>query len=191
MKAKMKKKKNKIEELSGKLDQIHIFLRGGYIVPYQDVSGKYILNTEQLRNEKLNLIVNLDDFNQSSGELFFDNDEADTIKNNTYYRVEMSYSEKKLSFNTYKNRLEKYNYNDHILGKIEFWGLSQINEMKDKNKNENKSKIISLNVIYNDKQYPTGIIEGIYDQENDKAIFEISKGDKNISIFDINEMEFN
>ena len=45
-------------------------MRGGYIVPYQDVSGKYILNTEQLRNEKLNLIVNLDDFNPKDGDEF-------------------------------------------------------------------------------------------------------------------------
>jgi alpha-glucosidase (family GH31 glycosyl hydrolase) len=180
--------KNKIVELSGKLDQIHIFLRGGYIVPYQDVFDKYILNTEKLRNEKLNLIVNIDNFNQSRGELFFDNDDIDTIKNSTYFRVEISYSENKLNFNTYKNRLDKYEYNDHILGKIEFWRINQLIEMNDKN--ENKSKIISLNVTYNENTNPAEIIEGVYDKENDKAIFEISKGDKSISIFDINEMEF-
>ena len=182
---------NKIVELSGNLDKIHIFVRGGFIVPYQDVFDKYIINTEKLRNEKLNLIVNLDDFNQSRGELFFDNDETDTIKNNTYYRVEMSYSEQKLTFNTYKNRLEQYNFNDHILGKIEFWRISQIIEMKDKDKNKNKSKIINLNLSYNDDKFQTENLEGVYDEENDKAIFEISKGDKSISIFDINEMTFN
>ena len=57
-------------------------------------------------------------------------------------------------------------------------------------KNENKSKIISLNVTYNENTNPAEIIEGVYDKENDKAIFEISKEDKSISIFDINEMEF-
>ena len=46
--------KNKIVELSGKLDQIHIFLRGGYIVPYQDVFDKYILKEIGKRNSMQN-----------------------------------------------------------------------------------------------------------------------------------------
>lgn len=146
-----------------------------------------ILNTAKLRNEKINLIVNLDNYNQSKGDIFFDNDDVDVIKNDTFYRVEISFLEQKLTFNTYKNRLDNYNYNDHILGKIEFWRISQVLEIRDKN--DNKSKIINLNITYTDMLYPSESLEGIYDQENDKAIFEISKGDKNVSIFDIMEME--
>ena len=32
-------------KLSGKKDELHIFLRGGYIIPMQDTFGKYIMNT--------------------------------------------------------------------------------------------------------------------------------------------------
>ena len=53
-------------ELSGKMDKIHLFLRGGFIIPYQNTLDKFILNSEQLRNEKINLIVNIDNFNQSN-----------------------------------------------------------------------------------------------------------------------------
>jgi hypothetical protein len=178
-------KKNMIE-LSGKIDEIHLFLRGGYIVPYQDINGKYIPNTEKLKDEKINLIVNIDNYSQSRGELFFDDDKTDTIKNNLYYRVEMFYNDKTLSFTTYKNNIDKYKYNDHILGKIEFWRISSIVEMN--NKKEKKTKAISLKMTYNDNKKEENV-EGIYDQENDKVIFEISKDDKSISIFNINEFE--
>ena len=180
--------KKNIIELSGKLDQIHLFLRGGYIVPYQDISEKYILNTEKLRNEKINLIVNIDNYNQSRGEFFFDDDRLDTIKDNLYYRIEIFYSFKRLTFSTYQHNLDKYNYNDHILGKIEFWRINSILETN--NKKEKKTKVINLNITYNDKT-PSEIIEGIYDHENDKVVFEISKDDKSRSIFNINEMVIN
>ena len=180
--------KKNIIELSGKLDQIHLFLRGGFIVPYQDISEKYILNTEKLRNEKINLIVNIDNYNQSRGEFFFDDDRLDTIKDNLYYRIEIFYSFKRLTFSSYQHNLDKYNYNDHILGKIEFWRINSILETN--NKKENKTKVINLNITYNDKT-PSEIIEGIYDHENDKVVFEISKDDKSRSIFNINEMVIN
>ena len=174
--------------LSGKLDEIHLFLRGGYIVPYQNVFDKYIPNSQKLQDENINLIINLDNYNQSKGEIFYDNDEPDTIINSTYFRVDLSYSEKTLTVTTYKNNLEKYNFNDHILGVIEFWRIRQIFEMNDKK--ENKTKIISLCINYKDNKKEKENIEGIYDPENDKAIFEISKGNKKISLFDINEIEF-
>ena len=182
------KENNKImiAELSGKLDNIHLFLRGGFIVPYQNVFDNYILNTQRLRDEKINLIVNIDNYNNSKGEIFYDNDGIDTIKNNTYFRVDMYYNDNKLSFTTFKNNLEKYDYNDHILGKIEFWRISDL--IKVNNLKEDKTPIISLNVTYNDNKKGEDIIEGIYEKENDKAIFEISQGDKTVSIFDINEM---
>ena len=45
---------NKIIKLSGKLDKIYIFLRGGFIVPMQNTFDKFILNSIKLRDEKLN-----------------------------------------------------------------------------------------------------------------------------------------
>ena len=188
-KKKIKKLKNNdknIVELSGKLDQIHMFLRGGFIVPYQNVFDKFILNSLKLRDEKINLILNIYFYKKSKGQLFFDNDEFDTIKNMTYHRVDMSFSERKVSFNHSRNNLTEYNYNDHILGKIEFWRINEIIEIEKK-----KEKIINLNIIYNDNKTKNEIVKGVYDKDNNKVIFEISKPEKNVSIFDIDEMEFN
>ena len=176
--------------LSGKLDQIHLFMRGGYIIPYQDTFHKYILNSKKLKDEKINLIVNIDNYLQSRGELFFDNDRADTVTKNKYFRVDIYYNEKALTFTTYKNNLEEYKYNDHIIGKIEFWRFKEMLEIN--NQNENKTFAIICNITYNDNSnlYPKSI-KGVYDQENDKAIFEISKEDKNVSIFNIYEVIIN
>ena len=56
------------------------------------------------------------------------------------------------------------------------------------NENENKTKIVNLKIEYKDNSF-SGNIEGVYFQENDKIVFDISNEDKIISIFDIDEME--
>jgi alpha-glucosidase (family GH31 glycosyl hydrolase) len=179
--------KNKIVELGGDLNTVHLFVRGGFIVPYQNVGEKYIINTKQLRNEKINLIINIDNFNQSKGELFYDNDEINTIEENKYYRVEMFYSEKKITFNTFKNNLESYEYQDHILGKIELWRANEVFTMNDNQ--EQKTKMVLLSIIFNDKTKIENI-EGIYDSNNDKVVFDLNKDNKSISVFNISEIAF-
>ena len=188
----VKKKNNRnkyIKELSGKLDEIHIFLRGGYIVPYQDVFNKYILNTLKLREEKINLIINIDPYGTSTGVIFFDNDGKDTVNNALYHKVDIFYSEKKMTFTTTKYNMTKYDYNDHILGVIEFWRASEV--FKIQNEKDEKTKVIKSKITFNNNKNNPENIEGVYDKENDKAIFEISTAEKNISIFDIKEMVFN
>ena len=180
---------NNTISLSGKLDLLHIFLRGGYIIPYQNTFDKYILNSIKLREEKLNLIININNIKQSKGIIFFDNDGIDTIKNREYCRVDLFFIGKKLDVKSNKNKMKKYNFNDHILGTIELWRINEIFEM---DKEESKKNQFSLKIIYDpnlDKKEE--IIEGKYDRKYNKAIFKISKGDKNISIFDIDEILFN
>lgn len=180
--------KNKIVELSGNLDEIHLFLRGGFILPYQNTSEKYIINTKRLRNEKINLIINIDIYNQSKGEIFYDNDEINTVEENKYFRVEIFYTEKKMTFNTFKNNLEHYEYNDHILGKIELWRANEIFKMNDLK--EEKTKMVLLNIRYSDNTLNENI-EGNYDLNNDKIIFDLSKNNMIVSVFNISEITFN
>ena len=180
---------NNTISLSGKLDLLHVFLRGGYIIPYQNTFDKYILNSLKLREEKLNLIININNIKQSKGIIFFDNDGIDTIKNREYCRVDLFFIGKKLDVKSNKNKMKKYNFNDHILGTIELWRINEIFEM---DKEESKKNEFSLKIIYDpnlDKNEE--IIEGKYDKKYNKAIFKISKGNKNISIFDIDEIIFN
>ena len=181
---------NRLLELSGKLDKIYIFVRGGYIVPYQNVFNKFILNSVKLRDEKLNLIINPNENKESKGVLFFDNDEINTIEKNIYYRIDMYFKDNKLVIKCNKNNIDKYNYNDHILGIIEFWRANEIFELKD-NSDLLKIDSINMSIFYNNKNKKEEKIIGFYERENNKIIFDLSKIEENISIFDINEILFN
>ena len=45
-----------------------------------------------------------------------------------------------------------------------------------------------MKISYIDGKKSEDAVEGIYEKENDKVIFEISQGNKNISIFNIKLM---
>ena len=172
--------------LSGKLDEIHLFLREGFIIPKQNTFDKYILNTMKLREEKLDLIINIDSRKQSKGILFFDNDDKDTIKDKTYYKVNLNFINSKLHVITNKNNLKQYNYNDHILGVIELWNVNNVFEIK---KEENK--IYSIEIKFKDDLDKDKIvIEGNYFEDNNKIIYDISKKSNNISLFDVDNLLF-
>jgi len=174
-------KKNKIT-LSGKLDEINIFLRQGYIIPRQNTFDKYILNTMKLRQENLDLIINIDNSKRSKGVIFFDNDDINVISNKRYIRVDLSFSENKLYVNTNKNNLRKYKYNDNILGIIELWNAKKVyKEIKDAKKCN-----IEIN-YYKGRKY----IEGKYDEDNNKIVYNINEKVKDISLFDVKNIVFN
>ena len=179
--------KNKTIKLSGELNKVHIFVRGGFIIPFQDTFNKYILNTMKLREEKLNVIININNLKESKGVIFFDNDDIDTINRKEYIRVDLVYSDKKLTFDTQINNLGQYEFYDHILGKIEIWRIDEIFKI---NKEKEKNLKFKINIIYRNKLNKKEIRNGIYDKNNNKVIFEISKDDENVSIFDIDEILF-
>ena len=176
---------NKIT-LSGKLDEVHIFLREGFIVPKQNTFEKYILNTMKLREEKLDLIINVNSLKQSHGVIFFDNDDANTISDKKYYKVELNFTDNVMNISTEKNNLAKYNYNDHILGTIELWNANNV--FPDANKEENKDKKYCLEIQLAKEKKD---IEGNYDLENNKLVFDINGKENGISLFDINKILFN
>jgi hypothetical protein len=185
-----KKVEGKTINLSGKLDMLHVFLRGGFIVPYQNTFDKYILNSLKLRDEKMNLIININPYKQCKGIFFFDNDEPNVIGEKKYYKVTLRHLGQRLYFFTDKNSLDKYNYNDHILGKIELWRADQVFELDEGDKKKKKVsydlKLTYRQELNRKKEH----IKGTYDNINNKAIFEISREDYNISIFDIDEIRF-
>ena len=84
--------------------------------------------------------------------------------------------------------MDNYEYKDHILGKIELWRANQIFKMNDSK--EEKTKMVVMNVKYHDNANNKNV-EGIYDLNNDKIVFDVSDNKKEISIFDINEITFN
>ena len=178
---------NRKISLSGKLNALHIFLRGGFIIPYQNTFEKYILNSMKLRDEKLNLMVNVDHMKQSKGVIFFDNDGIDTIKNEEFIRIDLTFSENVLHIITNKNKLKKYKFKDHILGNIEFLRINEILEI-----NKEQTDVLrkfTINIVYNkDLNKNNEIMEGVYDSHRNKVTFEISNKTQSISIFDIKEI---
>ena len=170
---------NRTVRLSGKKEELHIFLRGGYIIPMQDTFWKYIMNTYYLRFEKINLIINLDQNGQSKGTIFFDNDEPDTLQNNKYIRVELEFRNKILNIKV-NHIKENYIYKDDILNSIEIW---RINEIYHQNI-INKGNIILRMKVKNKYVY----IKGIVDKETKKMIIFFNN---EISLFDLKEINMN
>jgi hypothetical protein len=54
---------------------------------------------------------------------------------------------------------------------------------------EQKTKMVLLSIIFNDKTKIENI-EGIYDSNNDKVVFDLNKDNKSISVFNISEIAF-
>ena len=184
---KLSDKDTKIK-LSGKLDEVHLFLREGYIIPKQNTFNKYILNTMKLREEKIDLIINVDCNNQSQGVIFYDNDEIDTISEKRFYRVDMNFTNNKLNIVTTKNNLLRYKNKDKFLGSVEIWNAGKVYENIGKDKNKKYRMEINFK---KDADKDKEIIEGKYDSENDKVVYEINEKKWDISIFDIEEVLFN
>ena len=170
--------KRKIK-LSGKKEELHLFLRGGYIIPMQDTLDKYISNTYYLRLKKLNLIINPDSYGYSKGNIFFDNDDIDTLENNTYISVNLEFKGKILKIKVNFNNI-KYIYKDDILNTIEIWRINEIYEEKI----INKGKIDLIMKIKNEIKKTNGVIDK--EKNKMKIIF-----DEEVSLFDINEIDIN
>ena len=165
------------KNLSGKLSELHIFLRGGYIIPMQNTFDTYILNTYYLRKQKINLIINPDNEGNSKGVIFFDNDGNDIIEKNKYIRVDLEFKNKILNIKTNNINNKTYKYKDNLLKTIEIWRISEIFK-NDDIKNRKFDILIKSN--NNKEEYTKGVII----KSKDKLIFELN----DISLFDLKEI---
>ena len=164
--------------LSGKLSELHIFVRGGNIIPMQNTFNKYILNTHYLRKEKLNLIINPDNNGYSKGVIFFDNDENDIIEYENYYRIYLEFKNEILKIKGNNINSINYKYKDNILNKIEIWRISELY----KNEDIVNGKFNLIIKLKNNKTKKK--VKGILSEINDKVIFNL----ENISLFELSEI---
>ena len=165
--------------LSGKLSELHLFLRGGYIIPMQNTFNKYIINTFYLRQEKINIIINPDNEGNSKGVIFYDNDENDVISINKYIRVDLEFKNKTLNITINVLDYSYYKYKDNILNKIEVWRINEILEDKVIN---NKNIVLKGKVKNNEQNLNGHIIKN-----KNKIIIDLD----NISLFDLQEINLN
>ena len=164
------------KNISGKFEDINIYLRGGCVVPFQDIFSKFIKNSYHLRQENMDLIINLNTNGTGKGEFFYDNDDVDTIEKKNYWRINLSYSNKILSINTNKNNLNKYLYKDNILGKIVILNIE----------NPNLKNITAKTITKNEK---SNEIKGEYVLKFKKLIFNFSN--KKIKLEELKQILFN
>ena len=164
--------------LSGKLEELHIFLIGGSIIPMQDTFDKFILNTYHLKNEKINLIINPDNEGFSKGVIFYDNGEIDSITNNNYIRLDLEFYNKILTIKKHIKDSYDYNGKDNILNRLEIWRVNELFKGDDIEGNYNL--MIKLN--NNEEQK----LKGKLIKEKNKVLF----NDINLSLFDLKEMAF-
>ena len=176
--------------LSGKLSELHILIRGGYIIPMQNTFNKFILNSYYLRQEKINLIINPDNLGNSKGVIFYDNDENDVIEYNKYIRVDLEFSNKILTIKINNHNLS-YKYKDNLLNRIEIWRINQILDIN--NKNEQNYSYIDLKIDLIDK--PNQIKKAMIDTKNNKLIIDFNEEKeifwKKLNLFDLNKIYLN
>ena len=172
------------QTLSGKLNELHLFLKGGHIIPMQDTFSNYIKNTHFLRKEKLNLIINPDHEGYSKGTIFYDNDDRDTIEYNKYIRVNLEFKNRELIVNVINTNDLKYHYQDNILNKIEIW---RINEIIDVNLITNNN--IKLKIDLTTKKNEN--INVKFDIFNNKLIIDFNENNIEINLFTLERLYFN
>jgi alpha-glucosidase (family GH31 glycosyl hydrolase) len=164
--------------LSGELDIIHLYMRGGVIVPWQNTFDKYIKNSYYLRKEEyLNLIININEEHKAQGVIFFDNDGVNTIENKNYIRIDLNYENNNLNVDTTVKKDFNYEYNDNHLGVLELWGET--------NKQE-------CNITISTKEFERlslGPYQMIKDDENDKFYVDLSEDQ--LKIDDVINIIFN
>ena len=176
---------NKLRKsLSGKLNELHLFMRGGYIIPMQDTFDNYVMNTYYLRQQKINLIINPDHEGYSKGTIFFDNDEIDTIELEKYIRVFLEFKNKILSVEVINKKKMDYIFKDNIINRIEIWRVNEIMEFNSKKDNE-----IVLKYDLTSKKEKQ--IKGKIDLINNKLIIDFNENNIDINLFTLEKVYLN
>ena len=172
------------ETLSGSLDVIHLYMRGGYIVPYQNVDST-VTNSYYLKlNKVTNLIINADENRKAKGLLFFDDDEVDAIAYKKYIRVDLNYDSFVLNVESFVGEVNYESYQDKKLGILELWG--------DKGSNNNDNDKLRATLPYCSVTFTNGTVledlDGDVDKDNDKFVFDLTEN--GINLYEISKIEF-
>jgi lysosomal alpha-glucosidase len=144
-------------KLSGKFDIIHLYLRGGYIIPKQETNFPVVLSTNQLRRIGTELIINPDQFFNSEGDIIFDDGYNNDYSEN-YLHIKMIFNYNQLLFNRVKE-IREYNYNDIKLTKITYLRTDYLNRNLKAQIKDLKNNVYVSSCIY----------------EGDKIIIDLNK----------------
>lgn len=101
-------------QLSGKFDKVHLYMRGGSIVPRQETENPLILTTTELRNVNTEILINPDHMNNAQGDVIFD---EGYTNDNQYIHVNMIMNYNQLFFNK-STDFTDYKYKDINISKV-------------------------------------------------------------------------
>ena len=103
--------------LSGKMTTINAFLLGGRIIPFQNTEN--VLNSKDLRKTPIKIIINPDQNKFAKGNVIFDNDGKDVVKNEDYMDIFIKFEENIVTFKE-ENILKegKYHYGDNKIESV-------------------------------------------------------------------------
>ena len=119
--------------LSGEFEHINIFMRGGYILPYQDTFTKFVPNSYQLHEEPTELIIIPNSNSYSAqGELIFDDDSIDTLETKNYYHIKIKFIYNSLFFSNEESMKVDYINKDIYLSKLKFLNMKYLIDEEDK-----------------------------------------------------------
>ena len=102
--------------LDGNFTTINAFLIGGKIIPMQNT--KKVLNSKDLRFTPISIIINPNHKNFAQGNVIYDNDDKDVIKNLDYMDIYIKFENKIITFER-KNMPKSKNINNYSDNKIE------------------------------------------------------------------------
>ena len=174
--------KNKSEEggkitLSGEFNKVNIFMRGGYIFPYQDTVKKYIANTYGLNKEKTELFIIPDsDAHLASGDIIFDNNEHDTLETKNYYYIKMNYIFNTLFFTNNQLMNDVYANKDIYLSKLKFFRIKYLNE-------DGQNDMVRV-------RWKNGKVANVLVNYLTEDNAEIDLSDLNIKFYEVDKIEF-
>ena len=83
-------------KLNGSMTTINAFLLGGKIIPFQNT--KNVLNSKDLRYTPISIIINPDHRKYAQGNIIYDNDHKDVIKNRDYMDIFIKFENNLISF---------------------------------------------------------------------------------------------
>ena len=95
------KDKGKEIYLSGKYESIHLYLRGGQIVPYQSITQK-VRSTFELLKEPIDIIINPNYLGYAYGDIYFDNESLDISQ---YLKNAITFNKNSITFEHFDNIL--------------------------------------------------------------------------------------
>ena len=116
-------------KLSGEFNIIHIFMRGGQIFPFQNTFDKFIPNSHALQKEKTQLYIIPDsETHIASGDIFFDNDDYNTLETGNYYYIHMDFDYDRMTFTVKNQMTTAYENKDIYISKLKFFRMKYLIE---------------------------------------------------------------